>query len=135
MKYLRMIFAVIALASAASSLPAADAKPSIVPSGSWGGDHVAMTVTADSVELEFDCARGYIDKPLVIDSHGSFKMQGTYRRERPAAAQADSEDGTPVVYAGSIKGDVMRLEVQIPGQENISFQLVRGEEGRITKCA
>jgi hypothetical protein len=36
----------------------------------WGGDHVNLVVTDAGGALEYDCAHGTIDQPLVIDSSG-----------------------------------------------------------------
>ena len=129
---------VIATSPMASSQNSSEmgGKGSAIAVGDWGGDHVSMTITADGADFEFDCATGHIPSPLVLDGKGKFKANGTYKRERPAPAQVDDvSEGSAVTYSGSVKGNVMQLHIEIPGQETMNLELTRGEEGRLTKCA
>ncbi len=120
----------------AATLSAAGPKSSAVSAGSWGGEHIGLVVTTDGADIEFDCAVGHINAPLTLDANGRFRVKGTYRFERPAAAFVDDSAGTEVVYAGTVKGNTLRLEVEFPGQsEHKKFQLMRGQEPHLTKCA
>ena len=45
------------------------AEPLLSPiaPGSWGGNHIRMIVTAEGAAIEYDCAWGTIDEPLLAD--------------------------------------------------------------------
>src|SRR5437016_8340462 len=56
-----------------TSLPAQanapeNAKMNVV--GTWGGEHVILDVSKNGAVLEFDCAHGQIDQPLILDKKG-----------------------------------------------------------------
>ncbi|MBA2338989.1 MAG: hypothetical protein H0V88_01215, partial [Pyrinomonadaceae bacterium] len=56
--------------------------------GMWGGQHVGMEVTAEGASIEYDCAHGTINEPLVTDRNGNFNSKGTYEVERPGPQRA-----------------------------------------------
>ena len=107
-----------------------------LPTGTWGGDHITMTVSAEGAELEFDCARANINEPIVLDSKGNFRVTGTYRAEHAAPSQAGENQQPEATFTGSVKGDTMRLEIAVAGlADKMEFTLKQGEDGRLTKCA
>jgi len=60
---------------AASSSPASWArsrKQHRLARGTWGGTHVSLTVGESSATIEYDCAHGLIDGPLLTDRRGRF---------------------------------------------------------------
>ena len=117
--------------------PAGPAK--VVPNGVWGGEHIRIEVSANGADIEFDCATGTISQPLVLDSQGRFKLQGTYKADTPAPAAADggsTGSGVTVTYTGTLSGSSLRLEVSIEGQDMPrTFDLVQGDQGHLAKCA
>jgi hypothetical protein len=137
MNMLRTVLAIVALAlGSTGEIAAAGAKGSPIAAGDWGGDHISMVVTAEGADLEFDCGIGHIQTPLVTDASGQFKLKGTYRFDRPAAAGTDENAGSEAIYTGKLKGDTLKLEMEIVGQpDHVFFQLERGQQGRLTKCA
>jgi hypothetical protein len=69
--------------------------------GVWGGDHVNLVVTDAGGALEYDCAHGTIDQPLVIDSSGRFDLAGTHTREHGGPIRSDEKpDKHPARYTG-----------------------------------
>src|SRR5215510_64325 len=81
-----------------------------IPSGSWGGQHLSNDVGAKSATIEYDCASGVIDGPLVVDANGHFNLRGTHRPERGGPIRADDNSpGHPATYTGTIKGNTMTL--------------------------
>src|SRR6267142_639204 len=52
-----------------------------VAAGTWGGDHVALEVTDAGGHLEFDCASGDVQQPLVVVDDARFGVDGIYVRE------------------------------------------------------
>ncbi|HZF41490.1 MAG TPA: hypothetical protein VE715_21915, partial [Blastocatellia bacterium] len=44
--------------------------------GAWGGPHIRLAVSDSSATIEYDCAHGQIDGPLVTDRRGRFDLKG-----------------------------------------------------------
>jgi len=106
-------------------------------SGSWGGPDIALEVTTEGIELNFDCGHGYIDKGIAPDSDGKFSVNGTYVREHGGAMRSDENpDSRAAGYKGQVTGEKMTLTVTFPdGTQDIGpFNLERGKPGRIHKC-
>ncbi|HEY6230083.1 MAG TPA: hypothetical protein VIW64_02355 [Pyrinomonadaceae bacterium] len=104
-------------------------------SGVWGGLHVTMEISSDSVTLEFDCASGSIREPLVLDSAGHFDVGGSYNRQGPGPTREGAKTDSDARYSGAVNGNTMKLSVQLPGSSEIlEFSLTRGRPGKITKC-
>lgn len=108
-----------------------------VPEGVWGGEHLRMEVTATGAALEYDCANGTIERPLVLDARGRFLARGTHaperggptpRNGRPAAARAR--------YVGVVRRDTMTLTVTLENRKQPIgvFTLTRGTEALLMKC-
>ncbi len=105
--------------------------------GTWGGTHVTVTVGESSATIEFDCAHGQIDGPLVTDRRGRFDLKGTYSPEHGGPVRDNEQStGQPVRYTGWTDGKKMTLTVTLSGQKETfgAFNLTRGVEGRIFKC-
>jgi hypothetical protein len=105
--------------------------------GAWGGDHVSLVVTETGGSLEYDCAHGTIDQPLVADSSGRFDLAGTHTREHGGPIREGEKAEThPARFVGTANGRTMALTVTITdSNENVGkFTLTRGEAGRIVKC-
>lgn len=127
----------IALAGAmfysTSLTPRANAKTNAV--GNWGGEHVILEVSKKGAVLEFDCARGQIDQPLILDKKGHFDVRGTFSPEHGGPVQRDeTTPSNPAHYSGEIKGDVMTLKV-VRGEDTVgTFTLKRGAQPVLRKC-
>ena len=112
-------------------------SPSSTLTGSWGGEHVVLTVSEPATHLEFDCAHGDLSDRITIDAQGRFNMAGTFVRERAGPVRQDAApDSHPASYEGSVLADTMTLTVRLVGSgEPIgAFTLIRGATGRIVKC-
>ena len=106
-----------------------------ISTGMWGGPHISMKVGAKSATIEYDCANGVINGPLVIDANGNFKLRGTHRAEHGGPIRADESDaGSSATYTGSIKGNQMTLTLKIGDGEPETFTLEKGKEGELFKC-
>ena len=106
-------------------------------SGSWGGPDIALEVTSEGVNIEFDCAHGHIDKAIVPDADGKFSVNGKYVQEHGGPVRTGEDAGSrAAVYQGRIAGEKMNLTVTFPDgtQEVGPFNLERGKSGRIHKC-
>jgi hypothetical protein len=110
-------------------------KMQLISKGLWGGQHISMQVGAKSATIEYDCATGVIDGPLLVDAVGEFDLRGTHRTERGGPIRADeSSKGQPAIYTGSIQGNNMTLTVKVGDLEPETFTLEKGKEGELVKC-
>jgi len=111
-------------------------KPQRIATGTWGGQHIQIKVGAKSATIEYDCANGVIDGPLIVDSDGNFNLHGTHRMERGGPVRADAEaKKIPATYTGSVKGNTMTLILKLAGaSDEETFTLERGKEGMIVRC-
>jgi hypothetical protein len=128
------LLAAVVAASACGSSPAG---PSPVPTGVWGGDHIALTVAGMGSHIEFDCAHGDIPIALTVDARNEFAVSGTFVREHGGPIRVgDVPDSHPAAYAGSVTETTMELTVRLTDtNESIgTFTLSRDSRGRIVKC-
>lgn len=106
-----------------------------IPTGNWGGQHINMKVGAKSATIEYDCATGVIQGPLVVDSSGNFKLKGTHRRQHGGPIrEGESANDHPATFTGSIKGNTMTLNLKIGDSEVETFTLEKGKEGELFRC-
>ena len=104
--------------------------------GVWGGPHISIEVGAHSATVEYDCAHGAIEGPLVIDSAGKFHLRGTFTAERggPVRAGAASRE-QPATYTGEIKDNTMTLTLKVGDSEDTeNFTLEKDKQGKLVKC-
>ena len=108
-----------------------------LPAGVWGGTSIRIDVMADGATIEYDCAHGTIDEPLVADRDGLVTAIGTHVREHGGPIRDDEKpDRHPARYRGQLSGDTLRLTVTLTDapQEIGTFTLTRGATGRVVKC-
>ena len=105
--------------------------------GDWGGEHVALSVAADSAALEFDCATGAMTEPIAPNASGAFTASGYYipgqgGPERPE----DVGKLLPAEYTGTTDADDMTLIVTLTetGQSIGFYTLFRNEAPTLFKC-
>ncbi len=105
--------------------------------GVWGGQHIRMEVTDDGAQLDYDCAHGTIDQPIILDRQGRFEATGTFTREHGGAARDDeSPKSSPVRYAGQVEDQTMTLTIkrEETGEDFGAYTLTQGSAGRVMKC-
>lgn len=108
-----------------------------IATGLWGGPHISINVGAKSATIEYDCANGVIDGPLVVDSKGRFNWRGTHTLERGGPVRSDDVPVRhPAIYTGQVKGNTMTLTVKLAdqGEPLDTFTLEKGKPGKIFKC-
>ena len=126
---------VLALVLFACFVIAEAGKMQSIPTGNWGGQHINMKVGAKSATIEYDCASGVIQGPLVVDSDGNFNLRGTHRMQRGGPTRADeTPNDRPATYTGSIKGKTMTLNLKISDSDEETFTLEKGKEGELFRC-
>lgn len=117
------------------SVTAKTQKMQRIATGLWGGQHININVEAKSATIEYDCASGVIDGPLVVDSNGHFTLRGTHRMERGGPIRADEEPKQhPATYTGTIKGNTMTLTLKLTDSDEETFTLEKGKPGELVKC-
>ena len=105
--------------------------------GSWGGEHVGLTLDSTGGRLEYDCAAGTIVGPLIPAADGSFAADGTHT---PGMGGPDRIDyvppSYPARYTGTVGSETMTLRVAVPsrGLTLGPFRLRRGAAPRILRC-
>jgi len=107
-----------------------------VAAGEWGGEHIGLVVATNGATVEYDCASGTIDEPLVA-SNGMFSAAGTHTRGHGGPIRQDEiPDKHPARYEGHIGGETMILDVTLTdsGEKLGRYTLVRGRSARVFKC-
>jgi hypothetical protein len=105
--------------------------------GSWGGRHIGLELTAEGGRVEYDCAHGTIDGPVVPDREGRFEAAGTHVAEHGGPVrEGEEERGRPARYRGKVAGKTLKLTVTLvdSGEEIGAFTLTRGATPRLMKC-
>lgn len=113
------------------------AKGERLAPGVWGGDHIRMEVSDAGAAVEFDCAHGAIDTPVLLDSEGRFDLKATFVAERGGPIRRDAPPKTrPARYEGRVGGDTLTLTVTLTDTDEDAgtYTLTRGSEGRVFKC-
>lgn len=108
-----------------------------VQPGSWGGEHIALTVTQIGASFEIDCAHGTIDEALKLDGNGRFSAAGVYIRERGGPdREGQRPDSHPARFTGWTDGQRMTLTITLSdtGQPIMEFSLALNKEPQMTKC-
>lgn len=105
--------------------------------GRWGGEHVGVTLTPGGGRVEYDCASGSIDQPVMPAADGRFAASGTHVPGQGGPAQVGyTPPSHPARYSGRVSGDVMDIEVDVPalGTKLGPYRLRRGAEPTIFRC-
>ena len=110
-------------------------REDLVPNGAWGGEHAALTVTDNGVTVEFDCARGTLDHPLVLDDLGRFSVVGTFLPDRGGVREGDAVEKRPARYQGRIDRDRVEFTVTLEAQTSRGpFTVGLGKKAELKKC-
>lgn len=102
--------------------------------GAWGGDTVIFEVVADGADLEFECARGRIDKAITLDGKGDFDLPGTFGAEGRGPARDGDRAAANARYRGHVEGETMSLEVTVGDRQMGPFTLTRDRRPFLKKC-
>lgn len=128
----------IVLCGLVPSLAHADTVGLPVPTGLWGGEHIRLVVTEIGAAVEYDCAAGRIDEPLLRNKEGNFEARGVHVFERggPRQLGEPAPKRHPARYHGWTNGSQMRLTVTLSdtGTHVGTFSLDVGRQPLLEKC-
>lgn len=119
----------------------ASCDPTWVPSqfepSSWGGEHALLTIDYDSAHLEYDCATGNMELPVVIGQDGRFSATGRHVLEHGGPIRIGEQvTPRPARYEGSVAGGRMKFTVTLLDSATVigPFEVQRGRTARVFKC-
>jgi hypothetical protein len=109
---------------------------SVLPPDVWGGLHVNLEVSISGASLDFDCAQGTISQAISLDAAGNFEVAGSYTASKPGPTRQGDQSQANVRYSGKVSHDTMTLAVRrTKSNEDLgNFTLIRGKQGKVTKC-
>lgn len=96
-----------------------------------------MTVTAAGAALEFDCASGTVDEPVVPDETGRLEADGTFVPGKGGPAiEGEEPRRHPALYQGQTDGRTMTLRVSLSttGESVGTFVLTKGAPPHLFLC-
>lgn len=100
----------------------------------WGGEGIILTVSKNSVSMQFGCARASIPGGLKT-SKGKFNVNGTYT---PSTSIVSAEKPKPIAIGaeGRITGKRMTLKLTSldTGKEIGTYTLERGKAIALSRC-
>jgi hypothetical protein len=111
-------------------------KTNTAQNGIWGGQQVRLTVTDEGANLDFDCANGVIEGPLLLDSAGRFDVPGVYVQEHGGPVRQNEDNRQAARYTGTVDGETLTLTIKMTKSDHaigpLTFKL--GKRVRIFKC-
>jgi hypothetical protein len=104
--------------------------------GVWGGTGIGLTIGAESVKIEYDCAEAEIKQKFVTDAGGNFNLDGFYKRQPPMIRVDMVVKPQAANFQGVIDGSTMRLKVTLTETKQLigEYTLKRGEDPELRKC-
>lgn len=111
--------------------------PAGVPvTGQWGGTHIGLMLGPDGGSIDYDCAAGRLDGPLIPDASGRFAVEG---RHTPGTGGPEREGQVQPTYrarfTGAVRGETMSLTGRVENGVLLGpFTLRRGAEPGIFRC-
>lgn len=125
----------IAVAAGLSACASIDATRTNA-SGQWGGPHIGLILEGGLGRLEYDCASGTIDTPVIPAADGSFTATGTHRPGQGGPIRVGQIfTSVRATYAGKIEKDHITLGVVLEDGAALGpFSLDRGVPPQLTRC-
>jgi hypothetical protein len=102
----------------------------------WGGSHIAIEITVNGGTVQYDCAMGRIDQPIMV-REGRFDVTGVHWPGQGGPVGVDTtQAGRPARYLGTVRSDRMTLIVILTdtGETLGLYQLRKGASPFIVAC-
>ncbi len=124
------VVALLALAGCATTV----ADRSLV--GTWGGQHVELTLGATGGRLDYDCAVGTIDGPVIPRGDGSFEALGTHTPGQGGPDRVgEVRPAYQTRYSGIVTGNRMTLQARVENGVLLGpYALRRDAEPMLLRC-
>lgn len=125
-------FLFLPLIAACATMPASGPL-----TGQWGAQHIGLVLTGSGGQLDYDCAAGTIDGPLIVQPDNRFTATGRHTPRIGGPEQVGQvRPSYPARYSGSVSGDVLTLRVDVPSQGIVigPYTLRRGAEPVLMRC-
>ena len=124
------LVALLALAGCATTA----ADRSLV--GRWGGQHVGLDLGVTNGRLDYDCAVGTIDGPVIPHGDGDFEALGTHTPGHGGPDRVgEIRPAYQTRYSGIVRGDRMTLQARVENGVLLGpFTLTRGAEPMLLRC-
>lgn len=108
----------------------------VVPvTGNWGGVHAGLTLTETGGTINYDCAHGGLNAPVVPDAAGSFAVVGVHVREHGGPIRVgEVPDSLSARYVGQVSRDRMTLRVFAGADTLGPFKLQLGVAPQLVRC-
>lgn len=102
--------------------------------GMWGGPHIGVDLEGGLGTVQFDCAAGSIDQPII--SGGSFSIPGTYRPGATGPVRVGQIfTAKRATYSGTATKTTMTMSVTLEDGEVLGpFDLALGAPPQVTRC-
>lgn len=126
-----LVFALVVAGPASAALSAAGRAPA---PGAWGGDTLVLEIASDGADVEFECARGRIGKPIKLDRRGDFDLPGTFSVEGHGPIRDGASSAGKARYRGHVEGDTLTLTVVVGSERMGPYTLTRGRRPVLKKC-
>ncbi len=111
--------------------------PGVPLTGTWGGVHLLAQLNESGGTLEYDCASGTIDAPLVPDEGGHVSALGTHSPGHGGPVmEGEVPPKLPARYDGFVSGDRLSLTVTLTETNEVvgTFDLRRDASGQVFRC-
>jgi hypothetical protein len=102
----------------------------------WGGTHIGLVITVTGGAVEYDCAMGRIDEPIVVRDN-RFDVRGVHWNGQGGPIGVDTiQTPRPARYQGTVRGDWMTLRVTLTDTGELlgPFVLQRRGNPNVVKC-
>ncbi|HEY5731372.1 MAG TPA: hypothetical protein VIS72_15075 [Anaerolineales bacterium] len=106
--------------------------------GTWGGEGLVMVIGPEGATLEYDCATGTINEPILPDAKGMFQVTGTHKALSMPVGMPDAPPANiqPAHISGTIEGQTMVVTVTLDVSETVlgTYRLTFGDPGTLFRC-
>jgi hypothetical protein len=106
-------------------------------SGSWGGQHIGLSISDAGASLAYDCAHGTIDGQIHLDQAGRFSVTGIHIIGQPGPTTPGATiNSHPARYDGQVQQDSLSLTVILTdtGQNVGTVLLTRNGTAQVFAC-
>ena len=124
---------VIALVALAACETVSNPQPLV---GSWGGQHVGLIFEGGFGKLDYDCASGTIDEPIIPGAGGGFEADGRHIPGHGGPVRVgEIFVSKRAHYRGTVQQGVMNLGATLDDGTVIGpFTLRQGAQPQILRC-